>query len=64
MAVVTGFRLDEDDKKQLKFVFDCYDLGLMQEIRAYIDELIVSRRREKKVVSYRTISLDKHCNVV
>jgi len=50
MAVVLGFRLDEKDKEQLKSVFDCYDLGMMQEVRAYIDELIVGRRREKKRV--------------
>ena len=59
MAVVLGYRLDEDDKKRLKAVFDCYDLGMIQEVRALLDDLIVSRRREKKVVSSRTILLDK-----
>jgi len=59
MAVVTGFRLDEQDKKHLKAVFDSYDLGMMQELRAYIDELIVSRRREKKKVNDSTILLDR-----
>jgi len=64
MAVVLGFRLDEQDKRCLKVVFDSYDLGMMQEVRAFVDELIVGRRREKKTVSVRTILLDKPCNVV
>lgn len=59
MAVVLGYRLDEEDKKRLKVVFDSYDLGMMQEVRALLDELIVGRRREKKTVSVRTILLDK-----
>jgi len=59
MAVVTGFRLDEQDKKWLKAVFDSYDLGMMQEVRAYLDELIVGRRREKKKAIDSTISLDR-----
>lgn len=64
MAVVIGFRLDEQDKKELKAVFDGYDLGMMQEVRAFLDELIVGRRREKKIVVDRTILLDRGCNVV
>lgn len=62
--MVIGFRLDEEDKRRLKEVFDGYDLGMMQEVRAFLDELIVGRRREKKTVVDRSILLDRGCNVV